>query len=226
MAARTLVTFDLFSTLIDSRTGGSAAFARIAAARGWELTGLEVYDRWDARNKQAQRDCRSWGPYATLARQALLDTYRECGLDGDVAVDIDHVLDALPEWPLWPDVDEALSTLNGRYRVGVLSNVDDGLFRRTQAATRVDPEFALTSERLQAYKPAAEFYHRAQEAAGPLVHVASSARDVRGALEAGLDVVRVRRSGHGLDPQGPLPAHEADDLTQLAEHVGRLTAGS
>jgi FMN phosphatase YigB (HAD superfamily) len=42
--------------------------------------------------------------------------------------------------------------------------------------------------------------------------VATSARDVRGAVEAGLDVVRLRRPGHDLDPAGPRPAAEVDHL--------------
>jgi 2-haloacid dehalogenase len=48
------------------------------------------------------------------------------------------------------------------------------------------------------------------------VHVASSARDVRGALEAGIEVIRLRRPGHALDPTGPRPEREAGDLTELA----------
>ena len=37
----------------------------------------------------------------------------------------------------------------------------------------------------------------------------TSARDVRGALEAGIDVIRLRRPGHRLDPSGPAAAPEA-----------------
>ena len=45
--------------------------------------------------------------------------------------------------------------------------------------------------------------------------MATSARDVRGALEAGIDVVRLRRPGHRIDPDGPAPALEAGDLAEL-----------
>jgi 2-haloacid dehalogenase len=51
--------------------------------------------------------------------------------------------------------------------------------------------------------------------------VATSARDVRGALEAGLDVVRLRRPGHGLDPAGPRPPAEAADLHDLVTALDR-----
>jgi 2-haloacid dehalogenase len=45
--------------------------------------------------------------------------------------------------------------------------------------------------------------------------VPASARDTRGALEAGLTVVRVRRPGHRVDPDGPQPEQEVDDLGDL-----------
>ena len=42
--------------------------------------------------------------------------------------------------------------------------------------------------------------------------MATSARDVRGALEAGIAVVRLRRPGHELDPEGPATRDEAIDV--------------
>jgi hypothetical protein len=50
---------------------------------------------------------------------------------------------------------------------------------------------------------------------GRLRHVATSARDVRGALEAGVDVVERRRPGHRLDPDGPAPQQVAADLAEV-----------
>ena len=229
-----LVTFDLFSALIDSRTGGSAALAGIAAQHGWDVSGSDLYDDWDARNKASQKDVphddeAPWVPFAEHCRRALAATYAARGLtagDEDVAADVELLLGSLPQWPLWPDVEEALPAVAREHRVGVLSNVDDALFRRTRAAALVADDAVLTSERLRAYKPHPELYLRAREA-GAQVHVPASARDTRGALEAGLTVVRVRRPGHRVDPDGPQPEHEVDDLGELprvlAGTTGRVT---
>ena len=65
---QTVVTFDLFSALTDSRRGGSAQFAQLAAQHDWAVAGEDVYDRWDAHNKSAQRDCTQWRSYRELAR--------------------------------------------------------------------------------------------------------------------------------------------------------------
>jgi 2-haloacid dehalogenase len=108
-----------------------------------------------------------------------------------------------------------------RARVGVLSNVDDAVFVRTRVAPLVDDADVLTSERLRAYEPAPDIYLRARErAGGRLVHVATSARDVRGALAAGIGVVRLRRPGHRLDPEWATPQVEAADLHQVAGLLG------
>jgi 2-haloacid dehalogenase len=215
------VTFDLFSALVDSRTGGAAALAGIGVEHGWRTAAEEVYDAWDTRNKASQKNTAEWVPFAEHCRRALADTYRALELPGDADADVTRLLGSLPDWPLWPDVPDALTALRPDHRLGVLSNVDDALFVRTRVAPFMDPADVLTSERLHAYKPHPELYRRAV-AAGVDVHVAASARDTRGALEAGMAVVRVRRPGHSLDPEGPQPELEVGDLSELPTALAKL----
>jgi len=160
-----LVTFDLFSALIDSRTGGSAVLGRLAADRGWQVDGGRLYDEWDRRNKASQRDLDRWVPFAEHCRRALAAAYADLGVDGDATADARLLNESVGDWPLWPDVASQLPELAQRYRVGVLSNVDDAIFARTAVAPLVDDAAVLTSERLRAYKPAPELYHRARERA-------------------------------------------------------------
>jgi 2-haloalkanoic acid dehalogenase type II len=213
-----VITFDLFSALVDSRTGATAALARLAADRGWDVDPGRFYDAWDAANKASQRDLRAWTSFAGHSTRAMSAAQAELGLDGDPVRDAAELLGTVGDWPLWPDVADGLPAVAAAgYRVGVLSNVDDDVLARTRVGALVggpvDADAVLTSERLRAYKPAPELYRRAREAAGgPLTHVATSARDVRGALEAGLEVVRLRRPGHALDPAGPRPAVEVGSL--------------
>ena len=218
---RTLVTFDLFSALIDSRTGASRILATISAERRWGVDGERVYDEWDRRNKASQRDEREWIPFAEHCRHALMATYADLGLSGPAVVDAAMLLGSVAGWPLWPGVAAGLAEIATRHRVGILSNVDDDVFARTKVATLVADDDVLTSERLRAYKPNPEIYRRARErAGGALVHVATSARDVRGALEAGIDVIHLRRPGHELDPTGPVPDRSAGDLAEVARLLG------
>ena len=221
-----LVTFDLFSALVDSRTGASRVLAGIAAERGWAVAGERLYDEWDRRNKASQRDEPQWIPFAEHCSRALAATYDDLGLSGNPQADAATLLGSVGDWPLWPDVAAGLPALGERHRVGVLSNVDDDVFARTRVAPLVADDDVLTSERLRAYKPHPEIYRLARErAGGELLHVATSARDVRGAMEAGIDVIRLRRPGHRLDPAGPAPAREVTDLSELRQ-VLRVSPGS
>ncbi|GEP26747.1 haloacid dehalogenase [Cryobacterium levicorallinum] len=215
MTENTVVTFDLFSALLDSRAGGAAVFGHLAEAAGWSPSGTEIYDTWDALNKTAQRDCRDWVPYVDLAASALARCYERLGIVGRPEHDWSVVLESMSDWPLWPDVAEVLPQLATRYRIGVLSNVDTAVFARTRAARFFEAEHVFTSERLGVYKPNPAIYDRAQQACSALVHVASSARDVRGALESGIPVIRLRRDGHQLDPAGPTPSREAASMADL-----------
>jgi 2-haloacid dehalogenase len=216
-----LVTFDLFSALIDSRTGGSAVLGRLAGERGWAVDGERLYDEWDRRNKASQRDEREWIPFAEHCRHALMATYADLGLSGPAVVDAAMLLGSVGGWPLWPGVATGLAEIATRHRVGILSNVDDDVFARTKVAALVADDAVLTSERLRAYKPAPDIYRRARErAGGELVHVATSARDVRGALEAGIDVIHLRRPGNELNRAGPVPDRTAADLDEVARLLG------
>lgn len=230
-----VVTFDLFSALLDSRRGGTAVFDRLARSGGWPVSGGTVYGRWDALNKSAQntsaqqqtapRDVSGWVSYRELAGRALADTYVQLGIDSNVELDLASLVASMADWPLWPDVAEVLPRLAENRRIGLLSNVDDDIYASTRAAVFVEPDLAMTSQRLQAYKPGERIYVEARRRLGPMVHVATSPRDVRGALEAHCPVVRLRRPGHGLDPDGPSPRYEADGAADLERVLALVAPG-
>lgn len=220
-----IVTFDLFSAMTDTRRGASATFAAIAARRGWPQSGTELYDAWDLRNKQAQRTAvtEPWTSFRELSRRALAEAYTDLGLDADAGADLALLHETVPSWPLWPDIADGLRAVASHVDgVGILSNVDDDLVRATRAWELVDPALVLTSQRLGAYKPDPAIYLRARDRVDGLVHVAASARDTRGALEAGIPVVRLAREGHRVDPDGPVPPVEVTDARDLPAALDRL----
>ena len=70
------------------------------------------------------------------------------------------------------------------------------------------------------------FYQRATQKIGPFTHVASSARDVRGALEAQLPCIRIARPGHLVDPAGPSPTLTINDVAAVATTIDDLHSSS
>ncbi len=215
------VTLDVFSALVDSRTGACAIFDRIAAREHWPLGGEALYAAWDREHKRLQLECRRWQPFAVLGRQALEDVLEKHHLVGDVSLAMTELWASLGDWPLWPDVERGVHALVREHRVGVLSNVDDELLARTRVAgLPLTAELVITSERLRLYKPDPALYHAARTIAGPsFLHVAASARDVRGALEARIPCVRLVRPGHELDRAGPRPTREIRGIDDLAAQL-------
>jgi 2-haloacid dehalogenase len=213
-----IVTFDVFSALTDSRTGGSAFLQDIAGRYGWPVDGSAIYDRWDATNKERHRAVQGWVPFAELSAVAMSSALSSLGLPDDSADSTSaELLGSMVDWPLWPDVTAQALQRIGAAGLGLLSNIDDALLADT-AVMRLgvfDPALVVTSERARAYKPAAALYAKATELLGPFVHVASSARDVRGAVSAGIRCIRLQRAGHSLDASGPTPRWTVDSITAL-----------
>lgn len=221
-----IVTFDLFSALTDSRTGASTTFTEIATERGWALSGTQIYDAWDTHNKALQRDARLPVTFRQLCVAALVAAYDDLGLPREHApADMVRLHGSVPAWPLWPDVADGVAVVARNARVGLLSNVDDDLARVTRAYALVDPGLVLSSQRLGTFKPKRAFYLAAVQEAAParLVHVAASARDIRGSLEAGVTTIRLARPGHVLDPAGPLPSHQVQHAADLHDVLSRLS---
>jgi len=218
-----LVTFDLFSALLDSRTGAGAVLDTLARQRRWPMPGAQVYDDWDRRSKQLQRDVTQWRSFRRLSADALAQTFAALGLAGDPEQDASALLGSVGSWPMWPDTAQGLSSAAVLHDVGILSNVDNDIFARTQVAPLVDDAYVLTSERLRAYKPSPAIYRRARETVDGdrHVHVATSARDVRGAVEAGSDVIRLIRPGHDAPAGGPLPRYQASSMGEVAGLLAR-----
>lgn len=215
------ITLDVFSALIDSRSGASPVFERIAAREQWAVPGEELFGAWDRQHKRLQLECRQWEPFAALGRRALAQVMQDRQLTGDVDAAMSDIWSSLGEWPLWPDVDRGVRDLARQHSVGVLSNVDDALLARTRLhALPLTPALVITSQRVGLYKPNPAIYHAARSIAGPsFVHIASSARDVRGALEAGIASVRLIRPGHLIDPVGPPVSREVAGLSDLADYL-------
>ncbi|HUJ76787.1 MAG TPA: hypothetical protein VL359_18125, partial [bacterium] len=104
-----LITFDVYGTLMDVREGSRLAFARILAACGGQhVDPLEFWEAWEQANIR-----RYWEPYQgyrEICRASLEETLAAYRLRGDGAL-IRHYFDAFRGFRRFPDVDPALEAL-------------------------------------------------------------------------------------------------------------------
>src|SRR5215813_6767524 len=88
------------------------------------------------------------GRSASFLSKEAFENFGVVGGRGDL---IERYFELFPEMQLYPDVLPTLERLAGRYRLAVVSNIDDDLL----GATRLYREFDLvcTAERARGYKP-------------------------------------------------------------------------
>ena len=131
--------------------------------------------------------------------------------------------DTLPDWPVFPDTIGTLRTLKERYRLAVISNVDDDLFAGTAEALEVEFDAVVTAEQVGSYKPDLRNFEVAKERMRVekerWLHVAESLyHDIGPANRLCIASVWVNRTDRGGGTRGSeaMPDLEVADLGALA----------
>ena len=144
-----LISFDVFGTLIDVRSGSYAAFQSILADCG--ATAIDVkafWEHWEERNI-----AHYWEPYRRyrdICELSLAETLQHFGIEGSARL-IERYFAAFADFTLFPDVAPTLDRLARSYRLAVVSNIDDDLLETTPLARTFD--LMCTAERAKGYKP-------------------------------------------------------------------------
>ena len=69
-------------------------------------------------------------------------------------------------WPAFADSSQALHALATRYRLIILSNIDDDLFRFSQKILGVHFDHVFTAQQIGSYKPARQNFEDLKETSG------------------------------------------------------------
>ncbi len=190
-----ILTFDCYGTLIDWETGILSVLRRILSAHRREIddaTVLQLYGDFEQRFEQ--------GAFQTY-REVLTSVVRQFGKEfgfTSSAEEVSSLPDSLASWKPWPDTVAALRQLKSRYRLAILSNVDDDLFATTRPKLDVDFDEVVTAQQAQAYKPSPKFFElalsRLNTPPDRILHVGQSVyHDVLPAQALGLATVWVNR---------------------------------
>src|SRR5262249_57316532 len=145
-----LLSFDVYGTLINTPPINAKAFRLILKQAGASNIDAVVFEKiWESRNIVHYREpYRSYREIGELSLEEAFENFGVAGGRGDL---IERYFELFPEMQLYPDVLPTLERLAGRYRLAVVSNIDDDLL----AATRLYREFDLvcTAERAGGAQP-------------------------------------------------------------------------
>ncbi len=217
------ITFDCYGTLIDWESGLLPVLRSVLSNHGKssdDSTLLKLYGEFEASAEQG-----TFRPY----REVLKEVVRKFGSEfGFTASEREQssLPDSLGGWDPWPDTVAALQQLSRRFRLCILSNVDDDLFALTRPKLRVDFAQVITAQQARAYKPSKVIFElalaRIATPSGTLLHVGQSLyHDVVPAQSLGLPAVWVTRpsarSGVGaVKAVAAVPDLEVSSLADLA----------
>ena len=112
--------------------------------------------------------------------------------------DTHELSDSVPAWPAFPDTVTALQELKKRFKLAIISNIDDDLFASTQKLLGVDFDAVITAQQAQSYKPSLHNFELALRTLAidraSLLHVGQSIyHDVTPAQSLGIATVWVNR---------------------------------
>ncbi len=223
------LTFDCYGTLIDWETGIWAALSPVLAAHGRSLPqeeALELYGRFEAEVESSE-----YHEYRAVLGLVLGKLGQQLGF-APTSAEREAFAASVKDWPPFPDSARALQALHTKYRLAIISNIDDDLFAFSEQKLQVKFDWIITARQARSYKPSLNNFRLAFERIGlppaKILHVAQSLyHDIIPAKSLGLANVWVNRR-HGKTGSGATPPAQAQpdlevpDLQSLARKIGLM----
>jgi 2-haloacid dehalogenase len=215
-----MLSFDVFGTLISVRDSSYGAFERILADAGAHHLDVKAFwEHWEHRNI-----AHYWEPYRSyreICELSLTETFAHFGVAGDGRL-IDCYFEAFSRFFLYDDVVRTLDRLSARYRLAVVSNIDDDLLALTPLQRNFD--LVCTAQRAKGYKPDGTLFRYLIDKSGVAKHEIlhcgqSQFTDLVGGKPLGLTIAWINRRRVALDPSVPRPDFIFPDIQSLSSLV-------
>ena len=189
------LSFDCYGTLINWEAGILGYIRPVLRRKQCTVSDdriLNLYSEFEPRRQEL--------PYRTY-REVLAEVMRDFAGEFRVEVSDEEargLADSIRDWEPFPDAVAALRRLRSRYKLAVLSNIDDDLFALTAPKLGVELDALVTAQQAGSYKPSLRNFEtllkRLQIDKSKLLHVAeSSYHDVAPARSLGIATVWVNR---------------------------------
>jgi 2-haloacid dehalogenase len=234
LAAVRALTFDVFGTVVDWRSGIVREAAALGAAKGLRADWAAFADAWRALYQPQLERVRSgelrWTRLDDLHRMSLERLLEPYGLGGLSEAEREHLNRAWHRLDPWPDVVAGLLRLKRRFPLATLSNGNVALMVHLARHGGLPWDAILGAEPARHYKPQPECYRSTADylglAPGQCMLVAAHNADLLAAQAVGFRTAFVPRpSEHGAGQSTNLaPEHDFDvvarDFGHLADQLG------
>jgi len=215
------VTFDVYGTLIDWETGAYEAFSKEAARDGFTIEFDELIPLFHEIQQRIQAG--SYELYAEVLRRTAVEISKQLGWPLEPSRS-GFLPDSVQRWPPFKETNPVLQKIAKKYKIGLISNIDDKLLGQTRRHIPLDFDLVVTAQQVRSYKPDPAHFTECERRIGGKkgwVHVASSYYyDVEPCLKAKIPVIWVNRRKETLDANQKKPTAEVKTLLEAAKLLG------
>jgi len=189
------LSFDCYGTLIDWESGILRYLQPLLQSKGRAASRdriLNLYSEFEPHEQAGE-----YRRYRSVLECVVRDFARELGFavsDSEAA----GLAESIQRWQPFPDTVAGLRRLRSRYKLAVLSNIDDDLLTWSAGKLEVPFDCVVTAQQVESYKPCRKNFEMLLDRLGcdrsRLLHVAESLyHDVAPARSLGIATVWVNR---------------------------------
>jgi 2-haloacid dehalogenase len=189
------LSFDCYGTLIDWESGIVGYLQPLLQSKSCTLTNAEIlnlYSEFEPRQQSGE-----YRSYRAVLAGVVHDVAREFHFDVSGA-EANGLAASIPTWQPFADTVPALRRLHSRYKLAIVSNIDDDLFAESARHLQIPFDAVVTAQQVRGYKPSLnhfeELLRRIAVPRDRLLHAAESLyHDVVPAGSLGIATVWVNR---------------------------------
>ena len=220
----TVLTFDLYGTVVDMQTGLTEAVTPYLREKGWGGR-PDAFVTWWRRThfEHSMIDAlleRGHTPYREIGRRALTLTLERAGVP-HTPDEVRALVAGIERLRPFDDVVSALGRLRARYRLAILSNGDPDMLENARPHIGFPFDHYISIAAAGYFKPHWKTYRTAAEILGVelprIMHVANHAFDCIGAQAAGMKGCFVNRRRRPYEDTPYPPTLVVESFTALAD---------
>jgi len=218
--------FDCYGTLIDWESGILSGIKPILSNHSIDLDDDQILELYAEIELKIENE--NYTKYKNVLRRVVQELGKRLNFKPS-SYEIDCLVETFDNWMTFQDTVDALKKLKEKYKLAILSNVDDDLFTISEKHLKVKFDYIITAEQIKSYKPSLKNFKFAINKIGisqdKIIHVAQSLyHDIVPAKELGLKTIWINRrkdkKGFGATPPASAkPDIEFPDLKSLVSEI-------
>jgi 2-haloacid dehalogenase len=210
-----VISFDCYGTLVDWESGILGALREMASGRNVDLSDEAILSTYAEIEPALQGG--SYRSYRSILKELAGEFARRFGFEATEA-ECHALPDSIARWEPFPDTVPALRALKARYKLAILSNIDNDLLAGTLRRLEVPFDWLVTAEEVRSYKPGPAHFEELLRRTGlpreEHLHAAESLfHDIAPARALGIPNVWVQRANPGRGAKASRVVEVAPDRT-------------